>query len=72
MTKYAVKVIPNAKQRKVLQEGSTYRVYVKSAPEDGKANQEVIEVLADFFHVKKTRVEILKGHTSRKKVVEVS
>lgn len=46
-------------------------VRVRVQPENGKANERVRELLATFFKVPKTRVEILSGHKSRKKIVSV-
>jgi len=48
-----------------------FRVKVKSPPEKGKANKEVIERLAEYFSISKSQVSILRGHTSRKKIIEI-
>ncbi|RUM87332.1 MAG: hypothetical protein DSZ24_06440 [Thermodesulfatator sp.] len=40
-------------------------------PEKGKANKQLVEVLAKHFGVKKSSVKILKGETSHNKVVEI-
>ena len=40
-----------------------------SAPEGGKANKELIEGVARFFNLSKSRVRILQGESSRQKVV---
>lgn len=66
-----IKVIPNAKQTKVISSKEELRVYVKERAEDGKANKAVIEVLAEHFNVKKTDVIIVKGEKNRKKVVKI-
>ena len=44
-------------------------VRVRVQPENGKANKRVRELLAAFFKVPKTNVEILSGHKSKKKIV---
>ncbi len=46
-------------------------VGVRSKPEGGKANQEVIEKIADYFHVSNSRVRIVLGQASRRKMIEV-
>lgn len=46
-------------------------VRVRVQPENGKANLRVRELLASFFKVPKTNVEILSGHKSKKKMVRV-
>jgi len=38
---------------------------------DGKANQAVIEILAKHFSVKKSDIEIIRGHTTRQKLIKV-
>jgi uncharacterized protein (TIGR00251 family) len=46
-----------------------YKIRVLSPPSEGKANKEVIAVLASHFHLPPSRVKILKGKKSRQKVV---
>lgn len=45
------------------------KVRLKSAPVDGKANKELIEVLSGAFDISKSSVEILGGETSKNKRV---
>lgn len=47
-----IKVIPNAKQTKIISSEDGLKVYVKERAEDGKANKAVIEVLSEYFNVK--------------------
>lgn len=68
---FNIKVIPNASKSRVVQEKDLLKVYVKSPPVDGKANRELIEVLAEHYNVKKNTVEIVHGETSRMKVVRI-
>lgn len=70
--KKAVKVKPNAKQSKVVYaEDGSLIVYLKSPPVDGKANQELIALLAKEFKVTKQAVRIKSGAGSRQKIVEI-
>jgi len=48
------------------------KVAVTVAPEDGKANQAVIKLLAKAWGVPKTSVRVVVGHTSRDKVLSVA
>lgn len=67
-----VKVIPNARERKLEKVSDReYRVYVRSPPERGRANRELVWVLAKRFGVPTSRVRIVKGLTSRNKLVEI-
>ncbi len=72
-----VKVTPRARQEKVVTtlqvDGRTlYRVYVHTPPEDGKANAAVIALLAKELGLAKSCFSILKGDTSREKVIKIS
>ncbi|UZQ55301.1 DUF167 domain-containing protein [Trichothermofontia sichuanensis B231] len=70
--KKQVKVKPNAKRQQVVEQSDgSLLVYLKSPPVDGKANQELIRVLADYFQVTKSQVSIQQGMTSRTKWVEI-
>ncbi len=47
------------------------KVAVRAAPEKGKANAEIEEVLAEFFGVPTRNVTVVSGPTSRQKRVQV-
>ena len=67
-----VKVIPRASRNAIekLREGS-FKVWVTVAPEKGKANEKVIELLALEFGVAKSLVRLSSGATSSEKVFEI-
>ncbi|MGK7877523.1 MAG: DUF167 domain-containing protein [Xenococcaceae cyanobacterium] len=71
--KIKVKVKPNSKQQKIEEsaEGSL-AVRLKSPPIDGKANQELIELLAKKFKVAKSQIYIKSGLSSKNKLVEIN
>lgn len=71
--KIQIIVKPNAKKNSVkpLPDG-TYRVCVKAPPVEGKANAAVVAVLAEFFRVPKSQVEILRGANAKKKLVKIN
>jgi hypothetical protein len=46
-------------------------VYVREPALEGKANKAVIELLAKYYDVPKSCVEVVGGHTSKYKIVEV-
>jgi len=48
-----------------------YNVSVKSKPQDGKANEDLIEVLSEYFSVAKSKVVIKRGLTTQHKSVEI-
>ena len=67
-----IKVSPKSSRSAVVEKDGMIKVFVTSAPDKGKANKEVIELLAEKFNVSKSRVTIIRGLTSKTKVVEVS
>ena len=48
------------------------KVKLAAAPEKGKANESLVEFLADTFGVKKNAVTITSGHTSPVKTIEIT
>jgi uncharacterized protein (TIGR00251 family) len=48
------------------------RIRVRAAPERGKANEAVCELIASALGVPVRAVTIVRGHTSRDKVVSVN
>lgn len=49
--------------------GNTLKVKLTSAPVDGAANRQLIEILAKNTGVRKSSIEIVRGDTSKNKVV---
>jgi hypothetical protein len=70
--KLNIKVIPNAKQNKLVEEPGRVKVYLTAPAVEGKANEALIEFLAEHFRIKKNKISIIKGLTSREKVVEIA
>jgi len=68
---FKVRVTPHAKQNKVVESDGFLRVYTTTAPEKGRANEAVVELLAKYFDVAKSRIKISKGLASREKLVTV-
>lgn len=44
---------------------------VTAKPEKGEANKEIVKKLSKYFDVNKSKVKIIAGEKSRKKLVEV-
>ncbi|MCX5714268.1 MAG: DUF167 domain-containing protein [Candidatus Omnitrophica bacterium] len=70
--KISVKVKARAREEKVekIEEGN-FRVLVKAEAKEGKANQAVIELLSRYFDIPKSRITILKGHSSKNKILQL-
>ncbi|MCU0535495.1 MAG: DUF167 domain-containing protein [Hydrococcus sp. Prado102] len=70
--KIQVKVKPNTKQQKIEEsEDGSFIIYLKSPPVEGKANQELIELLAKKFKIAKSKISIKSGLSSKTKLVEI-
>ncbi len=66
-----IRVSPGAKKNLVKEEAGMLKVYVTAQPVDDKANKAVIDILADYFGVKKSQIEITKGLKSRNKTISI-
>lgn len=69
--KINVRVNTRAKRPGVQKSGGVYNVRVSTLPIEGRANQELIECLAEHFSVSKSRVKIVSGRAGRRKIVEI-
>ena len=67
-----LKVNPSSSKVNIREEPWGLRVNVKSPPVGGKANKELRKLLAERFGVTVSSVRIIKGETSRDKVVQIS
>ena len=52
--------------------GDAIKVKLTSPPVEGKANNEVISVLAKALGVKKRQIEIISGWTSKNKIIRLT
>lgn len=68
-----VKVHAKSKRESVVpQPDGSYKVDVKAPPVEGKANEAVCEVIAEFFKKPKRSVRVVMGSTNSRKVVEIN
>jgi len=47
------------------------KIYTRAVPVNGKANKEVINLLSEALSVSKSKIRIVRGETSNKKIIEV-
>ena len=67
-----IKVVPKSSQNKIEKVAENeYKAWVTVVPEKGKANQAVIKLLARYFKVSKSQVNIIGGRTARTKIVDI-
>jgi len=68
-----IKVNPRSAKNEVTPNtDGSLKVKIKASPVKGKANQELIKVLADHFQVAKSQIEIAKGLTGRNKIIKIN
>lgn len=69
----AIKAIPNAPRSQVVGWlGDALKVKVHAPPVEGRANEALCEFLAETLGLPRRAVTVLRGDTSRQKIVHVS
>jgi uncharacterized protein (TIGR00251 family) len=68
----SIKVKPNSRASALKQnEDGTWLAQIKSPPVDGKANEELIALVAKHFRCRKSEVSIKSGAASRTKLLQI-
>jgi len=69
---FNVKVVPGSSKTVIagLYNGML-KVRLSAAPEKGKANQALVELLAERFNIPKNAIVIVSGQTSKVKMISV-
>jgi len=71
-TRFRVKAHPKSSRSRVeRREDGSYEVWVREAPDKGRANEAVMEALAGFLGLPRSRVKLRSGAASRHKVIEL-
>jgi uncharacterized protein (TIGR00251 family) len=67
-----VKISPRSSRNEInINSDGSLKIYLTSAPVDNKANEALIKMLAEHFKVGKTKIKIVRGRTSKNKVIEI-
>jgi uncharacterized protein (TIGR00251 family) len=69
--KIGIKVIPRSSREEIVKTDEGYLVRVKAQPQEGKANEAVIKLVAEHFGVTRSQVRITSGLSGRNKIVEI-
>lgn len=73
VTRLRVRVSPGAGRSAVVgRHGDGWKVRVAAAPERGRANAALVQLLADALAVPRSRVQLVSGAASRDKIVELA
>ncbi len=69
---FALRVQPRASRNAIAGVlGEAVKLAITAPPVDGKANQAVVEYLAELFKVSKSSIAIVSGETGRNKLIAV-
>ena len=68
-----INVKPNSRQQELIidTDENCATILVKSPPDKGKANKEIIKMLAKILDVSSSKITIVAGHTSRTKKIAI-
>jgi uncharacterized protein (TIGR00251 family) len=67
-----LRVQPRGRRAALEAAGGTLKAQVTAPPEDGKANQAVIALLAETWRLPKSSFDVIKGQTARAKTIRVA
>lgn len=68
----ALRVTPGARSEAIALGEGVVLVKVRTKPQDGKANQAVLELLAEALGLPTSRLQMLRGATGRDKLVQIA
>lgn len=63
------KISPNASKNEIIKTEDGIKIKITAQPIDGKANKALVEFLSKHLKIPKTSIEIVKGHTSKEKIL---
>lgn len=67
-----VVVHPGVKKERILKESETeYTISVREKAEHNLANRRIVTIIADEFNVEESRVRIMSGHRSMRKLISI-
>ncbi|MDQ3699228.1 MAG: DUF167 domain-containing protein [Gemmatimonadota bacterium] len=67
-----VKVKPNARASRLVEQGDgTWLAQVKSRPVDGRANEELLLLVSQYYNRRKAQISIKSGASGRTKLVQI-
>jgi len=71
-TRLKLRVSPGARRAGIAgRYGDAWKVRVAEPPEDGRANEAVLRLLAETLDVPRASVSLVSGHTGRDKIVKL-
>lgn len=73
-TTIVVRVTPRAKENEIYQilDDGRVKIRLKAPPVNGKANQSLIQLLAEVIGIKPSQIDIVSGRNRREKLVQIT
>lgn len=73
MKKIIVRVLPRSSKNEVVgpMADGVIKIKLTTAPVDGKANEALIKLLANYFRIAKSKITITAGATGKNKIIEI-
>jgi len=72
MTYIKVKVIPNSKINKLIEQSDgSYKIKLQAPAIEGKANKALVSFLSEHFKIAKNKIIIISGEKSREKSIKL-
>jgi uncharacterized protein (TIGR00251 family) len=72
-TRVRLRVSPGARRTGVVgRHGDAWKVRLAAPPEDGRANDALVRLLADTLALSRESVRVVSGHGARDKIVELT
>lgn len=70
--KIFVKVKLKSSQAKIIKiNENNFQIFVTQPKEKGKANKQIIKLLADYFKISSSKIQIVKGEKSKEKIIDI-
>jgi uncharacterized protein (TIGR00251 family) len=67
-----ISVVPSSGKLKFfVAKAGGLKCYLKSSPEKGKANEELVKFMAKTLRIPQNSINIISGHMSRKKRIKI-
>ncbi len=71
--RFYVKAKPKSGKSELMLVGKgNYQAFLKASPQKNKANLELIDLIANYFQISKSRVKIITGKTAKTKLIEIN
>ncbi len=69
---FRVRVQPGASKSEIVGvQEDALRIRISAPPVEGKANRALVQFLAEQLEVRRSQVEILSGHATRRKTIHI-